>query len=155
MQKTRKYWWSALNASLRQQGSRHKVTIIFTWWMPLQSCHDPPPPQLYALRKHVALRTAQVGYASVVTPAPRLDRECNIVHTALFFTSMSHKWSTRVWHESSCPQWTAACSAVQPSLSWALMSAPACSSTLKENSTQSQRRPAVVVLGIDVCSCLQ
>lgn len=52
--------------------------------------------------------------------------------TARFLISMSQKFSTSIRAASSCPQWAAACSGVQPSTSVEFTDASACNRTLKE-----------------------
>ena len=52
-------------------------------------------------------------------------------NTAKFLDSMSHIFSASILQASSWPQWAAAWRAVQPSLSFAFISTPACSNMLK------------------------
>lgn len=60
--------------------------------------------------------------------------------TTLLTAAMSHMWSASRVHTSSCPQWAAACSGVQPSMSLLSTFTPVCNSTLHEERTPDQSR---------------
>lgn len=64
-----------------------------------------------------------------MTITPGFVTDCQL--TARFFASISHMFSASILQDSSCPQCAAACSGVQPSVSLAFISKPACSNTLQ------------------------
>ena len=59
---------------------------------------------------------------------------CSLAVTILFLALKLAPWSANTSQASFCPQWTAACNGVQPSLSLALISTPSWNKRLKTKS---------------------